>query len=162
MSKLLRAQAAYLRDENRRYTAELVPLEVPRCGVGPGPIAAWRSNRFLVQLFNECGAQRITINRTMVDEVKGGWLQGITWDEIQTIKRQIGFAERFAVELYPADSELVNVANMRHIWLVDAPAFAWRRAPAMPSPIVDSAQATLVEVASAQALGLSGIEGVHP
>ena len=127
MSKLFRAQAAYLRQENRALTAELVPIPVPG-GREPGPIAAWRSNRFLVQLFNEAGAQRISINRAAIDETTGRWLDGITWDEIQAIKRQIGFGDRYAVELYPADADVVNVANMRHIWLVDAPAFAWRRA----------------------------------
>lgn len=126
MSKLFRQQAAYLRAENRQFTEELVPTEVSG-GRQPGPIAAWRSNRFLVQLFNEAGAQRITINRAAIDETTGRWLDDITWDEIQGIKRQIGFGERYAVELYPADSDVVNVANMRHIWLVDAPAFAWRR-----------------------------------
>lgn len=126
MSKLSRQQAAYLRAENRQFTAELVPMAVPG-GREPGPIAAWRSNRFLVQLFNDCGAQRITINRAAIDETTGRWLDGITWDEIQAIKKQIGFGDRYAVELYPADADVVNVANMRHIWLVDAPAFAWRR-----------------------------------
>jgi hypothetical protein len=126
MSKLYRQQAAYLRAENRQFTAELVPTAVLG-GREPGPIAAWRSNRFLVQLFNDCGAQRITINRAAIDETTGRWLDGITWDEIQAIKKQIGFGDRYAVELYPADADVVNVANMRHIWLVDAPAFAWRR-----------------------------------
>jgi hypothetical protein len=126
MSKLFRQQAAYLRAENRNLTAELVPMAVPGSRE-PGPISAWRSNRFLVQLFNDCGAQRITINRAAIDETTGRWLDGITWDEIQAIKRQIGFGDRYAVELYPADADVVNVANMRHIWLVDAPAFAWRR-----------------------------------
>jgi hypothetical protein len=126
MSKLFRAQAAHLREENRQHTADLVPLELPLNARRPGPIAVWRSSRFLVQLFNESGAQRITISRTMIDETTGRWLDGITWDEIQAIKRQIGFGDRFAVEVYPADIDIVNVANMRHIWLVDAPPFAWR------------------------------------
>lgn len=127
MSKLFRAQAAYLRQENCALTADLLPIEVSTSRGADGPIAAWRSNRFLVQLFNDSGTQRITINRAAIDEKTGRWLDGITWDEIQAIKRQIGFGERYAVELYPADADVVNVANMRHIWLVDAPAFAWRR-----------------------------------
>jgi hypothetical protein len=127
MSKLFRQQAAYLRAENRRLTEELMSMPVSANDREQGPIAVWRSNRFLVQLFNDSGAQRITINRAAIDETTGRWLDGITWDEIQGIKRKIGFGDRYAVELYPADADVVNVANMRHIWLVDAPAFAWRK-----------------------------------
>jgi hypothetical protein len=35
----------------------------------------------------------------------------------------------WAVEIYPADGDVVAVANMRHLWLLpEAPAFAWRGA----------------------------------
>lgn len=129
MKKLFKAQAAYLRQENKRLTAELVPVPIDHHAdaLPPGLIAAWRSNRFLVQLFApENGGQRISINRAMVDEQTGRWVDGITWDEIQGIKRQVGFGDRHAVEIYPPDSDVINVANIRHIWLVDAPAFAWK------------------------------------
>lgn len=125
MSKIFKQRAAYLHQENKRHTAELLPIEFDRLS---GCIAAWRSNRFLVQLFAAAdGAQRITICRTSIDVVTGRWLDGITWQEIQDIKRAIGFGDRDAVEIYPADADVVNVANMRHIWLVDLVAFAWRR-----------------------------------
>jgi hypothetical protein len=125
VSKLFKHQAQYLALENNKYTSTLRKLEnLP----GGGPVAAWRSNRFLVQLFPEqAGAQRITINRTMVDVDTGRWLDGITWEEIQSIKDEIGFADRDAIEIYPATGDVVNVANMRHIWLVDRIAFAWRK-----------------------------------
>lgn len=126
MSKVNKQRAAYLQQENKRYTAELLPME---CNKPAGCLAVWRSNRFMVQLFAPChGAQRITVCRTGINVVTGRWLDGITWQEIQNIKRAIGFGERDAVEVYPADVDVVNVANMRHIWLVDPVAFAWRRA----------------------------------
>lgn len=124
MSKLNKQRAAYLQQENRRHTSVLTPMD---CEKPRGVMAVWRSNRFLVQLFEpERGAQRITICRTMVDIVTGEWIDGITWQEIQDIKRGIGFGDREAVEVFPSDRDVVNVANMRHIWLVDPLAFTWR------------------------------------
>lgn len=114
----------YMRQQNAQYGAEFVIVE----GQMPaGCIEVRRNNRFLIQIFEPGnGAQRITINRTMIDVDTGAWLDGITWDEIQKIKRDLGFGARDAVEVYPADSDVVNVANMRHIWLVDPLLFAWR------------------------------------
>lgn len=85
----------------------------------------WRSRKFLVVVYNERGHCRVTINRAELDQ-EGGWLAGITWDEIQKIKRDIGRGEMWAVECYPPDSEVVNVANMRHIWLLPGkPDYGW-------------------------------------
>jgi hypothetical protein len=87
----------------------------------------WRSRRFLVQQYENPGEPiRLSIN-TVTLEANGRWKDGITWDDIQAIKRQCGYAERYAVELYPADVDVVNVANVRHIWLLDEPpSYAWR------------------------------------
>lgn len=43
-------------------------------------------------------------------------------------QRDPGLADSWAVEVFPADADVVNVANMRHLWILpDAPAFAWRK-----------------------------------
>lgn len=53
-------------------------------------------------------------------------MDGITWDELQALKRQCGFGDRFAVEVYPADLDVVNVGNLRHLWVLQgALPFAW-------------------------------------
>ena len=46
---------------------------------------------------------------------------GITWDELQGLKRSIGRGEQYALEVYPRDSDIVNIANMRHLWLFEEP-----------------------------------------
>ncbi len=57
----------------------------------------------------------------------GRWKDKITWDELQRIKSEIGRGEQWAVELFPADSQVVNVANMRHLWLLTKPPeFRWK------------------------------------
>jgi hypothetical protein len=58
----------------------------------------------------------------------GRWLDGITWDELQHLKMLAGYGDRVAVEIYPPDSEVVNIANIRHLWLLnEVPTFMWQR-----------------------------------
>lgn len=99
-------------------------------GTGARYIRAWRSKDFLCQLA-ECasGYLRLSINRTVVDVTNRRWRDGITWDELMRVKRECGYGEWFAVELFPADDDEVNVANIRHLWLLrEPPPYAWRKA----------------------------------
>ena len=58
----------------------------------------------------------------------GRWKDGISWDALQEIKSAVGYGDRDAVEIFPAQKDLVNVANMRHLWIVpESIPFAWRR-----------------------------------
>jgi hypothetical protein len=44
------------------------------------------------------------------------------------LKRECGRGDRDAVEVYPADRDIVNVANMRRLFFPPEPlAFKWRR-----------------------------------
>jgi hypothetical protein len=90
-------------------------------------IAVWRSRDYLVQVYAERpGLHRLSINRSEL-AADGGWQDGISWEEIQRIKSECGFGDRDAVEIYPCDGDVVNVANIRHIWVFDEPLdFAWR------------------------------------
>lgn len=89
--------------------------------------AVWRNNRFLVQAFDDgVGALRLSICRSELDD-KGNWRDGLTWDELQQIKNAVGFSDFDAVEVYPAEADVVNVANMRHLWVMtEQLKFAWR------------------------------------
>ena len=91
-------------------------------------IEVWKSKDFLVQIAQEKSGKRITINRTKFTIVKGKpiWAQGITWDEIQEIKSLVGYGNYWAAECFPPDNQVVNVANMRHIWILEnPPEFGW-------------------------------------
>ena len=87
------------------------------------PVGVWRSRSFLVQVFNE-GHQggrkvtRLTVCRTELGD-GGRWKADITWDELQQIKRECGFGNCYAIEVFPRDRDVVNVANMRHLWVLD-------------------------------------------
>ncbi len=97
--------------------------------------AVWRSSEFLVQAFREEGGiVRLSVNRVLVRADRadraGNWVDGIAWDQLQEIKRQAGYGDRFAVEVYPEDACLVNLSNMRHLWVYpegERAAFAWER-----------------------------------
>lgn len=90
------------------------------------PLEVWRSRTFLVQVRQEARATLVMVNRTAIGD-DNRFRDGITWDELMEVKRQIGRGEKWAVECYPADAEVVNEGNLRHLWLLDeAPPFAWR------------------------------------
>jgi hypothetical protein len=126
----------FMQAENKKWPSHLV--EVPRHDwpeIPPGldstkrRIAVWRSNRLLVQVIAEPeDVMRLSINRTDLDGA-GGWKEGFSWDELQAIKDACGFVDRDAVEVFPARGDLVNVANIRHLWVLPYRLpFAWRSA----------------------------------
>lgn len=95
--------------------------EWPPSQFDPSRIEVWASNRFLVQIFEESeGVLRLSVNRVDVDR-EGNWRQDISWDDLQGIKRAVGRGDRYAVEVYPMDADMVNVANMRHLWVLPVP-----------------------------------------
>jgi hypothetical protein len=112
---------------NALHDDRFVRLTIP-AGSPKNVIGAWRNNRFLVQLYEDREFLRISVLRTEVNEAGTRWADGITWDELMDCKRGIGFGARWAIEIYPADIETVNVANIRHLFLCDEPPpQAWRQ-----------------------------------
>ena len=101
--------------------------EVPRekWPVMPGlesePLNVWLSNDFLAVLYRQRvdGNLRLCVNKTR----RNGrdWRDGITWDELQRIKNETLGEEVWCIENYPAQSELVNVSNMRHLYVLEEP-----------------------------------------
>lgn len=90
-------------------------------------VAVWRSRDYLVQVFDQGGITRMTVSRTRIKE-DGNWEEGITWDELMAIKTAIGYGDQWAVEIFPPVEHLVNVGNLRHLFIVDEPDFGWVRA----------------------------------
>lgn len=56
------------------------------------------------------------------------WVDQVTWDKLMLLKRECGRGDRDAIEVFPADRDIVNVANMRHLFSppTDLP-FKWRK-----------------------------------
>lgn len=119
----------YLKNENKKWPKFLQkvnkdswPEAMPR-----GLIQVWRSRYFLVQVFvTENGYCRLSICRAALSNEGNRWRDNISWDEIQELKKQCGFSDKAAVEIYPSDKDIINVANMRHIWVMpQPPEFMW-------------------------------------
>lgn len=129
-----RAAEAHLRQQNAQWSDTLKPWPREQWRGGhpppPGLISAYRSRNFMVQVFQaEAPAVvRLSINRTAIKR-DGSWVDGITWEDLQRIKSECGYGSCDAIEVYPADIDVVNVANMRHLWILEDGQlpFAWRR-----------------------------------
>lgn len=116
-----RRQRRALQAVNRKQQSalRLVPeAEWPQGSVRPPKIKEiWRSQEYLVQVFQEENdIERLSVCRTSV--CNGDWVDGIAWDDLQRLKRECGRGNKDAVEIFPADTDVVNVANMRHLWVL--------------------------------------------
>ena len=124
-------QLREMRSQNRVWPVELIGVPRTEWPIdGAARIEVMRSRQFLVQILREeHDILRLSVNRTEWNERQQRWREDISWDDLQRLKREAGYGDRWAVEVYPADDDIVNVANMRHLWLMPSPpAFAWRRA----------------------------------
>lgn len=129
-----RQQRRALEKDNLRWPEklrEVPPDQWPLFPSGPAkPVRVLRSREFLVQVYTVTGGGlRLTANRSTL-RGDGRWDDRIEWDELQRLKAEAGYGTCWALEVYPPDDEVVNVGNLRHLWLLPcAPAFAWRRQP---------------------------------
>lgn len=122
------AKRKFLAAENRKWSETMtrVPPAAWPSTTGPNVLQIWRSNKYLATAYLDQQVVRLTVCRTQLDD-QGDWLSGIGWDDLQRIKNECGFADFDAVEVYPAAKDVVDVANMRHLWILGEPcAFAWR------------------------------------
>lgn len=111
------------------HSRRMQPLDQAPTGVSvPDHVQGlWGSRDYLAVLYcDPNGFERLTVNSTLMDRSTGRWDDGLTWDELMAVKGQCGFADRWAVEVFPPDAETIDVANMRHLWLLpDRPTYAW-------------------------------------
>ena len=114
-----KAQHKYVATFPKRLE-EVPPERWPRSHSSQFRTAVWCSREFLVQKFEYDGLIRLTVNRVRM-QPDGHYEQGITWDELQRVKHEVGYGEAQAIEVYPPDSEVVDDANMRHLWILPEP-----------------------------------------
>ncbi|WP_419827695.1 DUF7694 domain-containing protein [Sphingomonas sp.] len=120
------AQLREMRRLNMSYPAHLTPVpraEWPRDPAefqgGAPRVGLYRSRTHLVQVFAEPGGVlRLSVNRTEWDERRRRFREDISWDDLQRLKAEVGYPDCAAVEVYPPAMRVVNVANMRHLWVL--------------------------------------------
>lgn len=129
---------------NRTFPDLLTPVapgEIKRISLampssGSTALRAWRSKTLIAVLWQQGEHHRLSICRTQLGD-DGHYRDGLTWDDLQAAKAECGFDDRWVVEVYPPESEVVNVASMRHLFFLDAPPpFAWTAEVAAP-PLLD-------------------------
>lgn len=126
-----------MKRESLQFPIELADIPRAQWPVdGYHRVRVLRNRQFLVQVFEDGGTVRLSVNRTEWDERRNSWREDISWDDLQRLKREAGYGDKCAVEIYPPDDEVVNVANMRHLFLMEPPAFMWKkRREAQPAPV---------------------------
>lgn len=133
MRQTTREERRRLARENDKLPSALVAVPESQWPERHPPrlVKVWRSRDFLVQEYapETVGMpRRLSICTSSINVNAGRWEDGITWDDLQRLKREAGYGDIDAVEIYPKDCDTVNVANLRHLWLMDAPImFAWRK-----------------------------------
>lgn len=122
MRQISRKSRLELKKNNKTFPNHLIEIEVSeeKQANNPNLLKVFRSRYYLVQVFEDGDVIRLSINKTEVNN-DGSWKENIGWEDLQQLKRQAGFANHYAVEVYPRDVDLVNVANMRHIWVLENP-----------------------------------------
>lgn len=140
MVEFTRQQLKAIKIENERWPDHIVEIpfaDWPAANVAEktyaeayedraNPLRIWRSKRVLAVLYMDSnGFPRLSVNRT--DVHIGGFMDNISWDDLMEVKRAVGYGDTTALEVYPRDTDIVNVANMRHLWLMEeVPSFVWR------------------------------------
>lgn len=135
--KLLKAKRQALKEQNSKFgptLREVFREDWPEEALhrADQPLRVWQSKDFSVQLWQDRGHMRLTVCRTAINS-DGGWKDGITWDELNRLKEEAGLGHLWAIEIYPPTEQVVNVANMRHLWLLhSAPTCAWVKPEVAP------------------------------
>lgn len=125
-----RAALADMNATSQRYPVgqlvEIAREDWPDVWMPPGIQRVWRDRRYLVQQNLDRGMVRLSVNVVAAKSSLERWVDGIPWDDLQRIKNQCGYADACAVELFPPEAKVVNVANLRHLWILpEPPAFMW-------------------------------------
>ena len=124
-----RQQRRQLERDNAKWPASLVEIPRSQWPHPDGPqLRVLRSREYLVQEYPADGAAlvRLSVNVTSMDGER--WKDGIPWEDLQRLKAEAGYAFNDAVEVFPSSIDVVNVANMRHLWVMrEKLPFAWRK-----------------------------------
>lgn len=81
---------------------------------GEDAIGVWQDADFYVAAFQEPLAIRL-------DVVRHDLADGVTWDQLRAVKVGCGFGDFDAVEFFPAERDVLNTGNVRHLYIFTEP-----------------------------------------
>jgi hypothetical protein len=133
--------------KSQLYPPSLIPMSpeelrdgIRRARLRQPPVRAWRSSTVIAMEFHDSIPYtgplldvppqvfvRLSIQRNAAHLDPGRIPEPFTWEELMAAKRQIGYGDRWAVEVFPPEEHVVEKAYMRHLFLVDYDRipFAW-------------------------------------
>ena len=81
----------------------------------------WSNGYFICTVYSDAVNHYL---RLTVETADG---KDMTWDQLMWVKQQVGQGNRWCIELYPDQREVVAIgANLRHLWICnDAPPEGW-------------------------------------
>ena len=123
--KQLKVIARGIEIESKQFGLDFVPVDHKlgwvgndRNGTPQNLKKVFRNRHFAVQIYQQGEWTRLSVNRTALDIEKNTWKGGISWDQLMDIKNKVGFGTCDAIEIYPRDCDVVNLTNMRHLFIV--------------------------------------------
>lgn len=87
------------------------------------PINQRRPGAIRSAFVNQVMSVQVSVDATDWGEVTHLWIKRhdgkpVTWREMQRVKNELVGDERLGMEVYPPRSEVVDVANMYHLWVL--------------------------------------------
>ena len=81
-------------------------------------VDCWVNNRYSVQLSSYDGDDGVAMLHLWIRRHDGAMTN--SWADLQRIKNEVVGRDRVAVQVHPPDDELVDSANMAHLWVYPA------------------------------------------
>lgn len=128
-----RAQQRHINRVSKAFGDALVEIPASQWTekASPGLVRVLRSKHVLVQEYAPAaGTGDMVVCRLsilLIDLDGDRWTDGIGWDQLFKIKNDCGYSAFDAVEVHPRLCDLVDVAAIRHLWVLRGLLpFAWR------------------------------------
>ena len=113
-TKAQRAQAEKLL---KKPAGKLEPIDLSTRNAPDWMTRAYSNNRYVVMIDDNARIKGITAIKAMVQRHDDKPIPG-HWRQLQNIKNELFGAEAAAVEFYPQESLLEDVANIYWLWVI--------------------------------------------
>lgn len=83
--------------------------------------------KYLVPIFRKVASSDLKVDQETIKtsigtvkhlRIKGHGQRNLSWEEMQEIKDREAGKEALAIEVFPPHNEIVNVHNVRHLWVI--------------------------------------------
>ena len=101
----------------KKPAGRLEPIDLDTQNAPEWMTRAYKNNRYVVMINDNATIMGITASKAMVQRHDDKPIPG-HWRQLQNIKNEIFGRDATAVEFYPPESELEDVANIYWLWVI--------------------------------------------